>query len=1139
MSSKPDKVSWLERPIFSALPFFTCELCIFAIILILTTVSRLYNLGARVMSHDESLHVYYSWLFSNGFGYQHTPTTHGPLQFHLISLIFTLFGDNDFTARLPHALASILTVFMIWKWRRYLGRAGSLLTAGLLLLSPFMLYYGRYARNESFVALLGVMTLYAILRYLETGKHKYFLLLTVVTALHFVTKETAFIYTAQAMLFLAFCLIRRVSRSPWQKAGFQNVFVLLLVLSFLLLSLAIGVNKYTGIKSSEVDILNASPQIPGSSIPVTGLTPKISSVTSLFIFACIGLLIAAILLVIGYGWRNLRRERSFDMLVILGTFVLPLLTAIPVKALGWNPLDYSFTWPGWNLQALWSQGPFKTATILFLLIIISIVIGLLWDWKRWLKNAAAFWGIYIFLFSSVFSNWSGLATGTVGSLGYWLVQQGVNRGSQPWYYYLLIQLPLYEYLPALGLILAFYFGLRKSTPTPLNPNIPSNETVQNDTQLQAPIFPILAWWALSSLVAYSIAGEKMPWLTVHITLPMILLSGWALGIVVEQINWPKFTGKGLLTIILLILFLLSLSGMVISGSGATPPFQGKTLADLYATGIFLMYSIIAIGCGIGLVYIARFHHLLQPILRLAVLVMFSLLAVLTARTAVRAAFLHPNDASEYLVYAHGATGIKDVMSQIEMISNRIAGGKNINLAFDNSAPDSGVAWPFTWYVRNYPNKTTFDQPTSDLATSEVIIVDQKNFETIKSVVGDEYYVLYYMRMVWPNQDYFNLTWTRIKDSITNPSMRQALWNIWISRDYSLYSVITENSKLTESDWSPSDRMRLYIRKDAAAKIWDYGILQTASIQADPYEHGRQVIPAQLIFGQGGSDAGQLSSPHGIAIAPDGSLYVADTNNNRIQQFSADGQIIKEWGIFEDINVGEAPIGTFNQPWALALSPDGYFLYVADTWNHRIQKFTREGSPIKMWGTPLYDPTTTDPDVFWGPRGIAVDIHGRVFVSDTGNKRILVYDSDGNFIMQIGNEGLSAGQFEEPVGIAFDSHENLFVADTWNQRIQVFEPSQDGSSYSALRQWDVVGWYGESLENKPFLAIDQQDHVFATDPEAFRVLEFSNYGEFIRTWGEYGIGSENFGLASGIAADATGRVWVSDTANNRLMQFTLP
>jgi len=1139
MSPTPEKNSWLERPLFPAFPFFTCELFIFVIILILTTVSRFYNLGARVMSHDESLHVYYSWLFSNGFGYQHTPTTHGPLQFHLISLIFTLFKDTDFTARLPHAIASILTVLMIWKWRRYLGRTGSLLTAGLLLISPFMLYYGRYARNEAFVALLGVLTLYTILRYLETGKNKYLLLLSVVTSLHFATKETAFIYTAQAMLFLAFYLIRRVSRSPWQKAGYQNVFILFLVLSILLLSLAFGVTKYSGIKTSEGGTVNTSPQPPGSSLTTTGLPSKVTSVTSLMLIACITFLIAAILLVIGYGWKNLRHERSFDMLVILGTFVLPLLTAFPVKALGWNPLDYSFTWPGWNLQALWSQGPFKTATILFLLVILSMVLGLLWDWKRWLKNAVAFWGIYIILFSSIFSNWSGLATGTVGSLGYWLVQQGVNRGSQPWYYYLLVQIPLYEYLPALGLIPAFFFGLRQRSPAALTSNNPAIDTVVEVAPDKAPLFPLLAWWALSSLTAYSIAGEKMPWLTVHLTLPMILLSGWALGIIVEHINWTKFSGKGFLTIVFLFLFIISFSGMVMSGIGSTPPFQGKTLSDLNATGIFLMYGIIALGCGLGLTYIARFHHLFLPILRLAVLAIFSVLAVLTARTAVRAAFLHPNNASEYLVYAHGATGIKDVMSQIEMLSNRIAGGNNLNLAFDNSAPDSGVAWPFTWYLRNYPNKTTFDQPTSDLITSDVIIVDQKNFESIKSVVGDQYYVLNYIRMVWPNQDYFNLTWTRIKDSITNPSMRQALWNIWFSRDYSLYSAITENSKMIESDWSPSDRMRLYIRKDVAAKIWDYGILQTTAIQTDPYEHSRQVIPAQLIFGQGGPAAGQLSGPHGIAIAPDGSLYVADTNNNRIQHFSSDGQIIKEWGTFADLNVGAAPTGTFNQPWALALSPDGNFIFVADTWNHRIQKFTRDGSSIKMWGAPLYDPTTTDPSVFWGPRGIAVDQQGRVFVADTGNKRILVYDSDGNFIMQIGNEGLSAGQFEEPVGIAFDSQENLFVADTWNQRIQVFEPSQDGSSYSILRQWDVAGWYGESLENKPYLAIDQQDHVLATDPEAFRVLEFSNYGEFIRTWGEYGIGSENFGLASGIAVDATGQVWVCDSANNRLMQFSLP
>ncbi len=114
-----------------------------------------------------------------------------------------------------------------------------------------------------------------------------------------------------------------------------------------------------------------------------------------------------------------------------------------------------------------------------------------------------------------------------------------------------------------------------------------------------------------------------------------------------------------------------------------------------------------------------------------------------------------------------------------------------------------------------------------------------------------------------------------------------------------------------------------------------------------------------------------------------------------------------------------------------------------------------------------------------------------------------------------------------------------MADTWNQRVQVFAPSADGSTYSPLLQWDIAGWYGESLDNKPYLASDNQGHIFVTDPEGYRVLEFSANGEFIRTWGEYGTDAENFGLATGVAVDPDGHVWVSDAANNRVMRFTLP
>ena len=106
----------------------------------------------------------------------------------------------------PFVLFSIATIAFVWFYRRYLGRMGTLIAAGLMLISPFMLYYARYVRNEALVGLFGVVTIWAILRYLETGEDKYTYWLTAATVLHFTAKETSFIYTAQALLFLGLAI---------------------------------------------------------------------------------------------------------------------------------------------------------------------------------------------------------------------------------------------------------------------------------------------------------------------------------------------------------------------------------------------------------------------------------------------------------------------------------------------------------------------------------------------------------------------------------------------------------------------------------------------------------------------------------------------------------------------------------------------------------------------------------------------------------------------------------------------------------------------------------------------------------------------------------------------------------------------
>ncbi len=112
----------------------------------------------------------------------------------------------------------------------------------------------------------------------------------------------------------------------------------------------------------------------------------------------------------------------------------------------------------------------------------------------------------------------------------------------------------------------------------------------------------------------------------------------------------------------------------------------------------------------------------------------------------------------------------------------------------------------------------------------------------------------------------------------------------------------------------------------------------------------------------------------------------------------------------------------------------------------------------------------------------MDAQDRLYVMDTGNKRVVVFNEDGTYVSQFGGAGLDPGLFDEPVGIAIDANGAIYIADTWNQRIQTFMPSEDGLSYTPLRQWDVDAWYGQSLENKPFIAVDNRGHVFITDPE---------------------------------------------------------
>ncbi|MBI4927815.1 MAG: TIGR03663 family protein, partial [Anaerolineae bacterium] len=1061
MLAETSSNSWLDRPLIKDNASFKVETLIIILILALTIFSRFAMLGERVMSHDEVNHVWPSYDYFKGKGYAHNPVTHGPFQFHIVALSYFLFGDNDFTSRIPAALFSSAAVaFVLFGYRRYLGRNGALIAAVLFLISPYMLFYGRYTRNEGFIELYLVLMLYAVLRHLDRGDHFSLYLLTGTIVMHFCTKETSYIYMAALLIFLMLIFLKELQRAERTHPRSFRRFVLLIGGAMLLVFLAIGLGVVNAKPEAAADAAAATTAVAAGGL-TSGTRIAIELVAVVGALALAGT--AFYFMIRELGWQELRRMRTFNLLMITGTFVLPQLAAFPVKILGGDPLDYNS-----------SVGLISNAASLLVLLGASIAIGLLWNPRLWLKNAFLFYTIFIFLYTSMFTNGDGFFSGIFGSLGYWLSQQGEQRGTQPLYYYALVQIPVYEYLALLGSFLALYFGLRydRFSHLPgLNPAAPQGDSLidaeETDeskpdqpeaafnldafyTKAQPlPVLSLLLFWSVISLIAYSLAGERMPWLTVHIAMPMLLAAGWGLGFLVDTTHWRSLANRsGVIALLLLPVFFTALTTGLGSLLGANPPFAGNTLDQLRATSRFVFAALGTLGAGAGILYLLRGWQANQ-LVRLGTLTVFAILAVLTARTAYRASYINYDHATEFLVYAHAARGPKDILAQVEEISQRTGEGKTISVAYSGDG-----MYPYQWYFRDYTNTRFFgNTPTRDLRDVPIILAGDDVYGKMEPIVGENFIEYNYMRLWWPMEDYKNLTWERIRTAFGDAKYRQALWDIWLNRDYKLYASLTNSPNLTLENWQPSNRIRMFVRKDLVSKIWNYGVQASvvSEPQVDPYEANMSMIlPDRPAFGITGSEPGQFSAPRGIAIGPDNTLYVADSRNHRIQRFSPAGELLNQWGSFADAATGDAPGGTFNEPWDVAVAPDGT-VFVSDTWNHRIQVFNAEGEFLRSWGK--FGQAET-PDAFWGPRGLAIDSRGRIYIADTGNKRIAIFAPDGTFIAQFGSAGLDQGQFDEPTGVAVGPDDVVYVADTWNQRVQVFVGDTDGLFFTPVREWPI-------------------------------------------------------------------------------------
>jgi uncharacterized protein (TIGR03663 family) len=860
--------------------------------------------------------------------------------------------------------------------RRWLGRLGAVVASLLLLISPSILYYSRYIRNEIYIALWMMLLTAALFHFLEDRNPRWFYLGAGVLMLSLATKENAYFFGFIGLVYLLQVVVWE--RVVPQHRTWLNLGGGLLSLALLALASRLG------------------PAAEGGSG---------------------GALLAALLTVGG------------------GTLPAVLLSASLIRSRHPRPSRVEVVLRSLPRRAWWIA-----LAILFL--------------------------IYVLLFSTFFTKPTGLLTGIVGSLAYWLAQQGVERGGQPWFYYGLL-LVMYEFLPLLiGLLAAAYYLLR----SPLSRGDAQGRSEPGAVLLpssQARFVSFLILWLFTSLFLYGWAGEKMPWMVVHQVLPLIVLSG-------------------------------TLAGDLLGGVDGRAVWQrGGARRAMYALGAAAL----------------------------------ALLALLTVRFAWLAAYVNYDQATELLVYAHGTPDVTRTMDEIAEISERTSGDKSIVVAYDQES-----TWPLIWYLREYPNARYYgDRPSRDLLKAPIVIASWEIDPRVRPYLGDRYHRFQRRELWWPNQQYMDLTWARIVEILTSPEKRRALWRILFFRDY----------PRSTDDWYYVDLMYVYIRKDVAQQLWDFGIgPPEAELAPDRYAERQVDLDLVQAWGRLGTAAGEFNHPRGIALGAEGRLYVADTDNHRIQVFDAQGAFLFQWGSQCNLQTGhgcrdpdgEGPLasgdGQFQEPWGLAVDPASGWVYVADTWNHRIQVFDGDGAYVAQWGQfGQVVEATDDPYLLWGPRDVVVDDRGRVLVSDTGNKRLLVFDRQGVALHQWGGGGIIPGHFEEPVGLALDGDGKVYVADTWNRRIQVFD-----RDYGFVREWPVEGWYGESVLNKPYLAVDAQGRVYVIDPEGHRMVVFNGQGQVVAVLSPYGLAQSAFNLPLGVAVDEAGQIYVADSDGQRIVKF---
>jgi len=284
------------------------------------------------------------------------------------------------------------------------------------------------------------------------------------------------------------------------------------------------------------------------------------------------------------------------------------------------------------------------------------------------------------------------------------------------------------------------------------------------------------------------------------------------------------------------------------------------------------------------------------------------------------------------------------------------------------------------------------------------------------------------------------------------------------------------------------------------------------------------------WGSFGTEDSQFDRPRGIAVDSDGNVYVADSGNNRIQKFTSTGIFLDKWG---ERGNGE---GQFINPIHIAVDSNNDIYVTEDLTGilspsprplrTRIQKSTRTGGFIKQWGE-----AGTDDGEFFQPRGIDVESDDVILVVDSRNFRIQKSTNDGQFIRKWGRYEPGDDRnwhLGSPIGIAVDSNDDNYVTDAQHYLVKKFDRAGN-----FIRKWGSFGTGDGQFDRPDGIATFSGNSLLVVDSLNHRVQEFSRDGEFITKWGLPG----QFLAPTGVAINKIDDMhYISDTGHHRVQRY---